>query len=99
MGLQFLAEGRELPPPIVGRIGNFLTGVPAEGFGDQLPRQQRQLQSKAHILTTGEQGPLPPSRYNLQRQSENSKRKKARKTRKSRKTRKTRKSRKSRKFL
>jgi hypothetical protein len=98
MGLQFLAEGQQLPPPIVGRIGNFLTGVPAEGFGDQLPRQQRQLQSKAHILTTGEQGPLPPSRYNLQaqRESENSKRKKSRKSRKARKSRK---SRKSRKFL
>jgi Leucine-rich repeat (LRR) protein len=98
MGLQFLAEGRQnIPESVVGHIGTLLTGTPAEGFGNQLPRQQRQLQSKAHILKTGEEGPLPASRYMLeaQRQSENSKRKKARNTRKARKARKARKSRKS----
>ena len=98
MGLQFLAEGRQLPESVVGHIGTLLTGAPAEGFGDQLPRQQRQLQSKAHVLNTGEEGPLPPSRYNLQRQSENSKRKKARKARNTRNTRKARKARNTRKF-
>ena len=98
MGLQFLAEGQQLPESVVGHIGTLLTGAPAEGFGDQLSRQQRQLRSKAHVLNTGEEGPLPPSRYNLQRQSENSKRKKSRKARTTRNTRKGRNTRKSRRF-